>query len=55
MCDCCGTSPSVDEVVVDDGRVENWLYGLYEWGGPAPSLEIRFTEEGGPGTDPVAL
>jgi hypothetical protein len=39
----------MDEVVVDDGRVEYWLYGLYEWGGPAPSLEIRFTKEVGLG------
>lgn len=55
MCDRCGISPLVDEVVVDDGRVEYWLYSLYEWGGPAPSLELRFIKEAGRGADPVAL
>jgi len=39
VCDCIGTVPSVDVVVLESGKVECWLCGVCECGGTVPSVD----------------
>lgn len=44
MCDCGGTVFSVDEVVVESGKVEYWLCGVCECGGTVLSEDVAMVK-----------